>query len=215
MQRVDRLLPELGEPRGMTGGRSLGRQMLVFPCAGVRRAQLVELPPHVLMLALTTGPQLLEVAQRAAGLEPRRVRDRHRGALLQRRRVPVEQLGLRLAVEQRVMLMLAVERDQVAPALTQRLGGRGPSVDAGRASLAELALQHQRDAVRFERSFDRCLVGPMADLVGAAPCPQGQAERIDDQGLAAAGLAGEEVQARPETDARTRRPGPGRGPGAP
>ncbi len=200
MQRVDRLLPELRQAGGMPCRRSFCREFFVFACVRVRRAELFELPSHVLLLALAAGPKLLEVANLAAGLDPRRISDGDRGPLLHRARIPVEQLGLRLAVEQRVVLVLAVQRHQVASELAQRLGGRRPSVDARRASLAQLPLQHQRNPVGLERAFDGRSVGSVADLVGAASRSKGQAQRVDDQGLAAAGFARQEVEARTEAD---------------
>src|SRR5260370_33882080 len=74
----------------------------------------------------------------------------------------------------------------------------GGSVDVPRAALADLALQDHR----LEDRFDACAVGAVPDLVGAPARTQRQAERVDDERLAAAGLAGEQVQARTEPDVR-------------
>ena len=59
MEGVDRLLPQLREASRVPCGCAFGGELLVLTDARVRRTQLLELPAHVLLLALTPRPQLL------------------------------------------------------------------------------------------------------------------------------------------------------------
>src|ERR1700730_16239555 len=126
----------------MSCRRALGRQRRVLTRSWVCAAQLVELPPHVLLLALPSRAQLLEIANPVAGLDPGRMTCCHCASHLHGTRIPIEQLGLRLAVEERVVLMLAVKGDKASPELTELPRAGGPPIDSGRAALAELALEH-------------------------------------------------------------------------
>src|SRR4029077_19119077 len=79
---------------------------------------------------------------------------------------------------------------------------RRATVDPGRASLAELPLENERRATRLEHALHHCPLGAVPYLVRAAPGPEGEAERVDDERLAAARFAGEQVEAGSETHPR-------------
>jgi len=94
------------------------------------------------------------------------------------------------------MLVLPMHRHQAPAELPQLAWRRGPSVKLGARTLAQVALKlESRATPRLERRLDRGTLGPMAHLVGTAPSAQCKSQRVDYQGLAAAGLAGEEVEA--------------------
>src|ERR1700674_2977515 len=96
--------------------------------------------------------------------------------------------------------MLPMQRDEVVSELSQRFSGCLPAVDSRDASFAELALQHQRSPARLEHTLHRGAFGSVTDLVRPTLRTERQAQRVDDQRLAAARLAGQEVEAGPEAD---------------
>ena len=102
-------------------------------------------------------------------------------AKLARPRVIVEQLRLRLGVEECVMLVLPVHRHQALGKLPQLAWRRAPPVKLRTRALAQLALKLQSCTMRLERRFDRCPLGAMAHLVGATPSAQCKSERVDNQ----------------------------------
>jgi hypothetical protein len=104
-------------------------------------------------------------------------------------------------VQQGVVLVLAVHADQPAGQLAQLARRRGPAVDAGLPAAPDLARQDRLPALALEGGVDHRALGAVADLVGAGPSAQRQAQGVDDQRLAAAGLAGQEVETGPEVDA--------------
>jgi hypothetical protein len=101
-----------------------------------------------------------------------------------------------------MVLVLAVKRDEVAPELSQLTRTGLPAVNSRGAPFAELTPQDEGRAAGFEDPFDRGALGAVPDLVGATPRAKRQAQRVDDQRLAAAGLAGEEVETGSKSDAR-------------
>jgi hypothetical protein len=115
--------------------------------------------------------------------------------------VTVDQLGLCIGVEKRMVLVLPVDRDQVAPKFAELCGVRRPAIDLRRPALAELSLEHQRRASRFEYALDRGALRAVPDLVGAPTRAQRQTEGVHDERLAAPGFSGEEVEAGPEANA--------------
>ena len=98
------------------------------------------------------------------------------------------------------MGVLAVNCNEAAAELAQLARRGGPSVDARDAALAHLSLQRDR----IEHGLDAGVIRSVPHLAGVGPRPEGQAQRVDDQRLAAAGLAGEQVQARAEAHGRLR-----------
>src|SRR5439155_10606199 len=89
------------------------------PGLRVGLTQLVELPAQVLQLALTARAQLFEIAHRVRRRDPGAVGRSDTGAKVQRASVRIEQLGLSIAVEQSVVLVLPVQRNQPVAQLTQ------------------------------------------------------------------------------------------------
>ena len=77
-------------------------------------------------------------------MSPRGVRRRHRAAQLPRARISIEQVGLGLVVQQRMVLVLSMDGDEVAAELAQLRRVGGAAVDAGRAPLAQLPLEDER-----------------------------------------------------------------------
>src|SRR4029077_1336219 len=136
--------------------------------------------------------------------DPRRVRRGDSCSRLERAPIAIEELGLRVAVEECVVLMLAVDAHEPLAKLAQLARRGGAAVYLGRArffrSSTELALQ----LYRVEDRLNERALRSVPHLVDAAPRAKGEAEGVDDQRFAAARLAGEQVETRPETNRRFR-----------
>jgi hypothetical protein len=185
----------------MPHGGALGSQLRVFakpqPCV----PKLVELPAQVFLFPIPARTHRLELGDGIGRGRPRGVSRSHCGPDLSRTRVSVDELGLRLGVEQRVMLMLAVNRDQVATELAElRRIGRA-AVDACRTAFSKLALENQGRAARLEHALDGRSLGAVTDLVRAASRTKREAQRIHYQRFPAPGLSGAKVESRPESNA--------------
>ena len=111
---VQRLLSELRQSCRMTRRGSLCAERFVLARFEVGFAQLLQPPAQVFLLPLSARPQLVQIAQGADRGDPGRVRGRDCGAHLERRGIGVEQLGLGITVEQCLVRVLAVDRDEVA-----------------------------------------------------------------------------------------------------
>ena len=85
-----RVISQLRETRGVPDRGALGRQLSILACVRVRCAKLFELPPQVLLLALSTRPEPLEVADLVDLLGPGRMRGGYSGSQLDRPGVPVQ-----------------------------------------------------------------------------------------------------------------------------
>src|SRR5581483_12377110 len=120
---------------------------------------------------------------------------------LERAGVRVEQVGLGRFVQERVMLVLPVHRDQAASELPELPRSGGATVQASAGALSELSLQDELRSSGVEDRGHGGAVGAMPHLVGRTSRAERQAQGVDDERLAAAGLAGEQVEARAETDA--------------
>jgi len=200
VQRVHRPLAELGQPPGMPHRGALGAQSLILSRLRVGLAQLFELPAEVLLLAPPPRAQLFEITQDVRRRDGCGVSRRHARPQLESATVRVEQRGLGVGVEQRVMFVLAVQRHEPVAQLAQLSRRGGSRVDACRASLADLAPQDDR----IECGLHRGSISAVANLFGRRSRAEDETERVDDQRLAAAGLAGEQVEARPKTNRRLR-----------
>ncbi len=113
--------------------------------------------------------------------------------------------------------MLAVNAYQEAAKVAQLPRGGGPAVQAGSAlspdlpgedqALARLVahrlqrLRQGRDRADVEQRLGAGPIGSLADLIGAGARAQAEAEGVDDQGLAAAGLPCQQVEAGAEAHA--------------
>jgi hypothetical protein len=96
------------------------------------------------------------------------MRRRHDRAELERAGVTVEKLGLSAGVEQGMVLVLTVHRDQVATQLSQLSRICASTVDPSRASLPELPLENQRRPAGLEQALNSCSIGAVPDLVDTA-----------------------------------------------
>src|SRR5450756_2170794 len=131
-------MAQLRQAGGVPNRGPLRAELRVLAGMGIRRAQLFELPPQVLLLALSPGSELVEVAQGADRRRPLRMRCGDSSSQLDRPGIAVQQLGLGVRVEQRVVLVLTVQRDQATTELAQLAGAGGAPVDARAATLSEL-----------------------------------------------------------------------------
>src|ERR1700682_2756901 len=126
------------------------------------------------------------------------------GSQLNRPGIAVQQLGLRVRVEQRMVLVLAVQRDQAAAKFAQLAGVGWTAVDACGAALAELPLEYEGIASRLEDPLNGRPLSAMPDLICPTPTTNGEAEGVDNERLAAPCFASEQVQAGAEPHARLR-----------
>src|ERR1700720_2492382 len=86
--------------------------------------------------------------------------------------VTVQQVGLRVRIEQRMVLVLSVDRHQVATELAQLGRARVASVNPGGAALSQLAFEHERCASGLEDALDQGPLRSVPDLVGAPTSAQ-------------------------------------------
>jgi hypothetical protein len=126
------------------------------------------------------------------------MRRRDRGSHFERARIRVEELGLRVRIQERVVLVLSVNRHEAVAQLAQLPRRRCPTINPSSAPLAKLALQDELRSTRIEDRFDGGALRAAADLVSAATRAEREAQRVDDQRLAAPRLSGEQVEAWPE-----------------
>ena len=119
---------------------------------------------------------------------------RDNGSMFEGAGVAVEEVGLRVGVEQCMVLVLAVHSDQVATQLTQLTRVGVPPIDSCGTSLAKLSQQNQRRPTRLEKTLDRSSIGAETDLVWPAPCAERQPKGVHDERLAASGFTREQVE---------------------
>ena len=110
----------------------------------------------------------------------------------------VEQRALLGGHEQRLVRVLAVQVDERAPALAELGRGREPAVDvaAGAPDRGNDAREHDLVVAVDEPAFDARFVGAVAHQRRIGATAAQQIERVDDQRLARAGLAGDHGHAR-------------------
>jgi hypothetical protein len=186
----------------MPNGGAFRGELCVLTRMWVRCAQLLQLPAKVFLLAAATRSKLVEIAECADRRHPRRVACANGRPQVNRARVPVEQLGLRFSVEQRLVLVLTVKRDQATADLAQLAGvGRSP-VDTRSATLPQLALKDEGIAPRLEHPLDGRLLRAVPDLVGAPAAPERETQGVHDEGFAAPGFACEQIEPWTEPHAR-------------
>ena len=99
------------------------------------------------------------------------------GAKVQRASVSIEQLGLGIAVEQSVVFVLPMHRNEPVAQLTQLARGGRATIDPSRPAFADLAQQ----AHRIEDCFNRGSLRAVAYLVGGGPRAERETEPIDEQ----------------------------------
>ena len=124
----------------------------------------------------------------------------HRGA---RRLVPterIEQVALPALVEEPLLVVLAVDLDERPDLVGQaRRGGRQVVEPGGRSAAGRhLADGDERLGEPIEERLDARRLGTVADQPGVRARTAHESERIDQQALAGAGLAGDDVETRSE-----------------
>jgi hypothetical protein len=128
--------------------------------------------------------------------------------------VAVHEVEMGAGIEQALRLVLPVHHGQERRQLAQRVRGHQRAVDGGAALAGGLHLPPDDDLVVVRgqaETLDRLAGAPALDhrlhhgAVGAGPDElarsaraEDQPERIDEDGLAGAGFAGEEGQPRPQ-----------------
>jgi hypothetical protein len=123
----------------------------------------------------------------------------------------VEQLALPALVEEALLVVLAVDLDEPSghvrqPRRRHRFVVHSGSRSAGGGNLAD-ADERLRQAI--EQGLDPACLGPVPDQRRVGPGTDCQAQGIDQEALAGAGLAGEDVEAGLERDPQPSRSGPG------
>ena len=117
----------------------------------------------------------------------------------------VEQVALPALIEQALLVVLAVDLDQRPDLVGEPRCGRGDRRRAGRSTGRWSATS--RTAIsgsgsRSNSASTRAASAPWRTRVVSARDPAHQPEGIDQQALAGAGLAGDDVEARPERQAQ-------------
>ena len=109
----------------------------------------------------------------------------------------VEQVPLPVLVEQPLLVVLAVDLHQRARHQVQAPGRHGLVVEPGERPSpgAHLADRDQRLRDAVEQRLDPRALRPVPDERRVRARPEREPERVDQQALARAGLAGEDVQA--------------------
>ena len=118
--------------------------------------------------------------------------------------VRVEQVALPALVEQALLVVLAVDLDQRPDLVGEPGCGRGDVVEAcGRPAVGrDLANRDQRLRKPVEQGLHPRRLGAVPDQARVRARSPDEPEGIDQQALARAGLAGDDVQARPEGQAQ-------------
>ena len=118
--------------------------------------------------------------------------------------VRIEQVTLPALVEQALLVVLAVDLDQRPDLVGEpRRGGRDVVEPGGRPAVRrDLANGDQRLRETVEQRLDARRLGPMPDEARIRARSPHKPEGVDQQALARAGLAGDDVQARPEGQAQ-------------
>ena len=185
-------------------------ELFPFVGAGGQLVQLFKLPQQALALLLQTGLRGLGLGQRGAGRAPSLPAPLHGVGL--DARVVVQQGAHRVGVHQALPSMLAVDVQQQRAQMAQLGGGGRAAVDPGTA--APLGVDHpaQQQGVfggkasslqpelglggGIKFGADVRLGGAFAHYAGISACAQYQLQRVDQNGFARTGFAGQYGKAR-------------------
>lgn len=188
------------EPRRVAKAIALHAEVVVLPRARVDLAQAAQAPQVELLLLASPGRGLAEARQAHPRRLPAPVRRRDLVPLGERTGEGVEQPRLSLRLCQPLLVVLPVDGHARSAPLRQ-LGDRDRgAVDGGATPGADRAPQRQGPPGPFEASLHQRLRSALPDLPGLGARAQRQAERVDQQRLAASRLAAEESQARPQLE---------------
>ena len=188
----------------------VGRESLGFIGVEPQPVELIELEAK----EVEPGRTVLAVRDDPVELTPERPPPlgRLRDLLEQRVMIAevVDEEPLAILVEQQVMRVLAVDVDEVLTEIAQQVRGHRtivderarsapgadyPPHDALARAVVELAIGEPRPGrcvrFRFEHAADLGPLGPGADHVRVGPRAEKQPQRVDDDGLPRARLAGE------------------------
>ena len=116
-QRLQRLRRQLAKTSCMAGRATFGRQLFVLAGAQRSRTQLVQLEAEMLLLPVAARAEAFKVVDATSGDLRGGVGPRYLCAQLERSSVGVESQRLSLLVEERLVLVLAVDPDQHSPEL--------------------------------------------------------------------------------------------------
>ncbi len=191
----------------------LGRELFLVVRLGRKRLQLLHRMTQEILVAPCRRRGGLGIGARLLGRPPGLPGRPHRGALPVEAGEGIERGAVRRHVQQPVLLHLALDLDQRVAQPAQQRDRRRLVVDEGPAAAvgADGAAQGQhvlvvdplfgQDGVggmipgEIEGGGDGGLRGAAAHRVGVRARAQGQAQRIDQDRLAGAGLAGQRAQA--------------------
>src|SRR2546425_838737 len=195
--RPQPLLLARAQPRGVQLGHLEAQEVLALRAVAPGAAAALEVLPRLAVLGEERGEAL---AQRLGVGEP------------------VQQVELARGLEQALVLVLAVDLDERVPEALEQADRHRRVVDerAVAAAARELATHHDlallhRESRLVERGrhaavghgehrFHGGALGVGADHVGRGAAAARQEEGVDQDGLAGAGLAGEDVEAGGEGD---------------
>ncbi len=200
---------------------ALDPQLLVLARLQRRRLQLAELELEQVLALGTRARVGIERRQRRRGLGQRAVRRHHVGAQALVLGERVEDRHLALGVGQRLLVVLRSDVDQTGDGIAEIARGREPArqVDAPSPGARDGAAHEEPGLVallasplglepraqlggarrgQVDDGLDPSLVAAGPDQVGAGAAAAQQAQRLDDDALAGAGLAGDHGETGPQ-----------------
>ena len=197
VQRRVALRAEAFDPLGAREHLAKRRQFLVLGRLRRRFVQLGELERHQIEPRIPIVLNRAHAGQFVFGRAPRV--ERHGRGRRQRIKTTerVDHAKVRGRIEERLMLVLAVELDQPRGQVLQRARRGERTVDERPAAplRGNLAADEQLFPARFEDRFDGCGLLTSADEVARGTAPQEQADGFDEDRFACACLAGQHVEA--------------------
>jgi len=217
-QAIDRVGQQL-QPLGVGQQRTLASQLGLLGGLQSGGTNLVHLKGEQVHPTCQLSGVLLQRAQCLAHL----AQPAHRGgqlcALLLQPAIAIEEIDVPPCLQQRELIPLAVDVDQVPPEVAQHALRHRATVDTGGTAAAgahfasddqlagrrvgvveqpqcpELFLQGgHRLRRQLEQTLDGQPIGAGTHEVGGRACPQEQTDRVDDDRLASAGLTRKHVE---------------------
>ena len=203
----------LCEPSGVGETGPLGGECGQF--VGLQ-AERVEFAHHVTQQVeaiVAIARVVFELCERRGAIEPLAMQARESGRERFAARIGVEQAPLGCGLEQRLELVLAVDLGEQGADLAQALYGDLLAIEVGArfaftgdhathdelvvgldALLGEPAAHRRVGGAKVEGRDDLCPGSIVADGLGTGSSAHGELQRVDEDGLSGAGLAGEHGQ---------------------